>query len=219
MTELEIILQNFHSYLIQKSYKTANRQTKLIKHFITKEIATNYKNLHYNDLLTYINKQKDKGQKANTINYKLRILEHFYTWLEETNKITTNPIQALRIKGEIYQQHTNLLTEQELATLYTNYPNANLVGKRNKIIVGLMVYQGLHRGELRRLETKDINLEEGKIYIQQTARSNERTLNLEANQLIPLQNYLHQIRPMSVSYTHLRAHETRGNLVCRLLLE
>ena len=24
---------------------------------------------------------------------------------------------------------------------------------------------------------------------------------------------------MPVSYTHLRAHETRGNLVCRLLLE
>ena len=24
---------------------------------------------------------------------------------------------------------------------------------------------------------------------------------------------------ISVSYTHLRAHETRGNLVCRLLLE
>ncbi len=23
----------------------------------------------------------------------------------------------------------------------------------------------------------------------------------------------------AVSYTHLRAHETRGNLVCRLLLE
>ena len=25
--------------------------------------------------------------------------------------------------------------------------------------------------------------------------------------------------PRPVSYTHLRAHETRGNLVCRLLLE
>ena len=24
---------------------------------------------------------------------------------------------------------------------------------------------------------------------------------------------------VAVSYTHLRAHETRGNLVCRLLLE
>ena len=32
----------------------------------------------------------------------------------------------------------------------------------------------------------------------------------------------HQIRQIcidAVSYTHLRAHETRGNLVCRLLLE
>ena len=28
---------------------------------------------------------------------------------------------------------------------------------------------------------------------------------------------LNRIQP--VSYTHLRAHETRGNLVCRLLLE
>ena len=27
------------------------------------------------------------------------------------------------------------------------------------------------------------------------------------------------IKGVSVSYTHLRAHETRGNLVCRLLLE
>ena len=26
-------------------------------------------------------------------------------------------------------------------------------------------------------------------------------------------------RPASVSYTHLRAHETKANLVCRLLLE
>ena len=25
--------------------------------------------------------------------------------------------------------------------------------------------------------------------------------------------------PISVSYTHLRAHETKANLVCRLLLE
>ena len=28
-----------------------------------------------------------------------------------------------------------------------------------------------------------------------------------------------EFQPMSVSYTHLRAHETGRNLVCRLLLE
>src|SRR5450759_3471796 len=30
---------------------------------------------------------------------------------------------------------------------------------------------------------------------------------------------LHQLRQVAVSYTHLRAHETRHDLVCRLLLE
>ena len=59
-----------------------------------------------------------------------------------------------------------------------------------------MIYQGIHSGELDKLETKDIDLEAGKIYIQGTERSNERTLQLEANQLIPIQNYLQQIRPM-----------------------
>ena len=31
--------------------------------------------------------------------------------------------------------------------------------------------------------------------------------------------HIHLLNYKSVSYTHLRAHETRGNLVCRLLLE
>ena len=34
-----------------------------------------------------------------------------------------------------------------------------------------------------------------------------------------LDNYLYQNRDNAVSYTHLRAHETGRNLVCRLLLE
>ena len=40
--------------------------------------------------------------------------------------------------------------------------------------------------------------------------------------LVPIKrvnDYNVKVRPNPVSYTHLRAHETRGNLVCRLLLE
>ena len=43
------------------------------------------------------------------------------------------------------------------------------------------------------------------------SRSTTRTLTLD---LLPLRDGL-----LSVSYTHLRAHETKANLVCRLLLE
>ncbi|WP_156164150.1 hypothetical protein, partial [Methanosarcina sp. 2.H.T.1A.15] len=37
---------------------------------------------------------------------------------------------------------------------------------------------------------------------------------LSARTFLPLRSIT--IRVISVSYTHLRAHETRGNLVCRL---
>ena len=37
---------------------------------------------------------------------------------------------------------------------------------------------------------------------------------------LPSSNFKTKIADiLTVSYTHLRAHETRGNLVCRLLLE
>src|SRR5450759_4861381 len=37
--------------------------------------------------------------------------------------------------------------------------------------------------------------------------------------IFTLQRSVHVIAPDPVSYTHLRAHETRHDLVCRLLLE
>ena len=41
----------------------------------------------------------------------------------------------------------------------------------------------------------------------------------ESSRVPRLYQKLELLSPGAVSYTHLRAHETRGNLVCRLLLE
>src|SRR5665648_761038 len=43
--------------------------------------------------------------------------------------------------------------------------------------------------------------------------------NIIQKEFIPLRNFLNKVITKSVSYTHLRAHETRHDLVCRLLLE
>ena len=44
-------------------------------------------------------------------------------------------------------------------------------------------------------------------------------MTLDMNVMAFWQNKLKAIGPRPVSYTHLRAHETRHDLVCRLLLE
>lgn len=62
---------------------------------------------------------------------------------------------------------------------FQNTPH-RLTAKRNKIIVGLMVYQGLNTTELIHLELEDLQLYKGKIYIKSGARSNARTLELKS---------------------------------------
>ena len=58
------------------------------------------------------------------------------------------------------------------------------------MILGLLIYQAVTSGELAKLERSHVNLNEGKIYIPSTRKSNARQLKLQASQVITLQEYL-----------------------------
>jgi integrase len=66
-----------------------------------------------------------------------------------------------------------------------------LAHQRNIIIVGLLIWQGLHSGELEKLEVNHINLNDGIIYIPSTARSNSRELKLSTQQILTLHSCIH----------------------------
>jgi len=68
---------------------------------------------------------------------------------------------------------------------------SNLAHQRNIIITGLLIWQGLHSGELEKLEVGHIDLNEGIIYIPSTARSNSRELKLSTQQILTLHSYIH----------------------------
>ena len=61
------------------------------------------------------------------------------------------------------------------------------------MVLGLLIHQGVHNGELMRMEPKDINLGEGTVYVP-SAGSNGRTLQLHASQIMPINNYLSAVR-------------------------
>ena len=58
----------------------------------------------------------------------------------------------------------------------------------------MMIYQGVNGSELSRLTIGDLQLREGKIYIAGGRRSNERTLPLEAHQVLDMMEYQLNIR-------------------------
>ena len=79
--------------------------------------------------------------------------------------------------------------------MYENYQVTDLRSQRNKVMIGLLVFQGLTREEVEKLEIIHVKLNAGKIQIPGSKRSNARVLNLEALQMIDLQEYLNNTRP------------------------
>lgn len=158
-------------------------------------------NVSYNDLLNYVQYEQQRGKDVATINLRISSISKYFEFLKVEGTVSRNPARTLRIKGKAKTVIQNPLKYDELENLYHSYKSlqkqslhqdkTDLAHQRNIIIVGLLIWQGLHSGELEKLEVNHINLNEGTIYIPSTARSNSRTLKLHTQQILTLHSYIH----------------------------
>lgn len=188
-------ISQFSNYL--KSKKFANDTIRMYKNytseFITllKENNLNPEEAKYTDILDFIEVLKEKGKSIRNINCHLLALRHYYNSLN----INKNPAEGVILKGTTRNIPTNLLEEKELTELYETYRIYDNRDKRNKIILGLIIYQAVTTEELHKLKPEHILLKKGKIIIPPGKRSNQRTLKLEPHQIIELHEYINEIRP------------------------
>lgn len=142
--------------------------------------------------------------KQRTISIQINSLKHYFNFLATTGQAGENPTTQIQIRGIKRKILYDILKKSELESLYNNFelpkeddPNKNqnwfktavLASKRNKVILGLMVYQGLTVYELGTLTEKDMKLREGKVFVAGSRRSEERTLTLEALQILDIMEY------------------------------
>ena len=149
----------------------------------------------YNDILNFIDYCKLEGNSKKHINSKLRSIRNYYEYLKEQNPKIINPAANLYLKGEIQKLPSNIVDFQELEKLYQSYEISNNRSKRNRIILGLLIYQGVTTEELKQLEPNHLKLKEGKIYVPGGRKRKGRTLELKPFQILDLHEYLSEIRP------------------------
>ena len=65
---------------------------------------------------------------------------------------------------------------------------------RNKVLISLLIYQGLTSDELIRLDTDDIDLDNGTVYVKSSSKLNRRTLKLDSTQILLFDRYINQTR-------------------------
>ncbi len=149
----------------------------------------------YNDLLNFIDYCKLEGNSKKHINSKLRSIRGFYEYLKKLNPKIINPAANLNLKGTHKKTISGIIDFAALENLYQSFETKTNRDKRNKIILGLLVYQGVTTEELKQLEPNHLKLKEGKIYIPGNRRRNSRKLELKPFQILELHEYLTETRP------------------------
>lgn len=156
----------------------------------------------YTDLLSFIDFCKLENDSKKLINTKLRSIRNYYDYLKTENETIVNPAANLHLKGEPRKIISGIIDYKELETLYQSYPpggglkrSETLREKRNKIILGLFIYQAITTEELKQLEPQHLKLKEGKIQIPGNRRRNSRTIELKSFQILELNEYVNEVRP------------------------
>ncbi len=203
-------MEEFTTYLQQKRYRASTirqhiQNTGYFLQWIESNGLPDIENLQYNDILSYVQQEQQRGKDVATINLRITSISKYFNYLQSEGAVSRNPAATLRIKGKAQTVTENPLKYDELMELYSSYKtlqkpvpvskqkSSALAHQRNIVILGLLIWQGLHSGELAKLETTHVNLHEGTIYIPSTARSNSRELKLATQQIIQLHTYLHSL--------------------------
>ena len=197
---------NYENYLQQQGYSTSTikeyvrRNESFSRWAIKNEIDTD--RINYGQLMEYVNHLQHKKNESATINNELSALKTYFQYLIYGGIRIDNPAEGLVIKGVKKKVLHNLLDSDELEDLYYSYETKTIkrtdfkvVAQRNKVMIGLMVYQGLNTTDLQALEIKDAQPYKGKVEVLGTRRSNARTLELKPWQVIELMEYINEVRP------------------------
>jgi integrase/recombinase XerD len=154
----------------------------------------------YKDILRYLEQERSKGKKSNTMLAYIAAIKVYYDYLKKIGRRKDHPCKHLVLKDRIDCRVNvqDLFSSTELQLLFEQ-PSRSIskqpsIALRDKVILSLLIYQGLTTKNIVNLELQDLNLEQATIYIKSETSLNARTLELHPKQIMLINKYLHEER-------------------------
>jgi integrase/recombinase XerD len=187
-------LLKLESYLKEKKYhKDSIRQivnySGIYLQWLT-ENKLNPEEVTYKIVIEFIHDIQDRYSHNHAKRIVINI-KHFHDSLD-TN---ANPVRGVYIRGNRRSIINDIADYRQLQEVYDNFEALDDRNKRNKMMLSLMIHQALTVADLQKLEPAHLRLKEGKIHIPPHQKMNGRILDLEASQMLELQEYLLVVRP------------------------
>lgn len=176
------------------SQKTAESYLYTINHFLkTNPKASRDK---YKNVVCYMDAV---SKKQVYIQYRVRILsalKKYYDYLVMSGYRSYHPCKRMNIKIKSNQatQVQDLFTTSELQLLMERENRYKHLDVRNNVLLSILIYQGLTSDEIIKLNLKDVDLDNGTIYIKASTTLNKHTLELVSKQMIIFSNYINETR-------------------------
>lgn len=151
----------------------------------------------YAELIGYLALLRERYNNAATLNRILCSIKVYYDYLCCIGSRDDHPARSILLRDQRSRdvQLQDLFTPDELERLLDRKERFKTLYYRNRVLMGLLVYQGLKPQEMALLSVTAINLEAGSIYIKSTHTTNGRTLSLKPGQILLLYTWLEQVRP------------------------
>lgn len=186
---------DFKTYLLKNGFqpRTATSYANNLKLYLIwcQQHNLNTETTSLNDLYDYKRHCVEKGLSVNTIRQRLSVIKHYF---ESINR-TDNPALFIKHKKREKTLPKFILSNEDAREIYRLIDVKTFIGRRNKVMLGMVIFQGLKREDLSALEINHINLEQVSLYVPSTAITNSRSIELHPMQMKSLMSYLYEFRP------------------------
>jgi integrase/recombinase XerD len=132
----------------------------------------------------------DDARKSRGAINDVKSLKHYFNYLG----FKVNPVGLLDFAKREKNAIEGMLSEMELFQIYEGAEAKTMVQKRDKAILGMIVFCAVKREELSLMEITDLELEKEMIKVPGTKVTNSRVLDLHVSQLRDLKHYLFEVR-------------------------
>ena len=184
---------SFKVYIEQlgRTPKTIDRKSKDANFYLEylSDRGIDIKQSRYDDIMNFIGWMKANQRTVYQINRHLNAISDYYNYLE-----IENPAYKVRLRGVIYAVPSTQFTSSQLDQIYECYePNLGSWGYfyySDKLILSLIIYQGLELNSFYGIRIKDVDLVKGRIFIRAHNRREQRYIPLKAHQVYILHQYL-----------------------------
>lgn len=131
-----------------------------------------------NDLKDYLyHMQEERGLKFESIKREFTTINCFYSYLEEEELISQNPIPAFRkrylsaYKNDPNSEKRQIISIEDAARLVSS-----TLETRDRAIILLFLKTGMRLGELASLDVSDVNMNDLSLTLKETAKRSNRLL-------------------------------------------